>query len=417
MHRVTGEIRILHSVHAADIGRLINPMQCRGQIDGAIAMGIGWALTENMVYDADGTMVNPALRNYRIPAFADVPRSEVFFADTYDTIGPLGAKSQGECAINPVAPAIANALANATGVRFAHLPLTPDRIFAKLGSASGADRAARPARRIAPAPVTIVTQTRVRAECGRRIRPLAGRRSAQRSAEFPGFIEQTVMPPSPPAQVDWVILQRFADAEAAVAWLHSEQRLQLLDEAQPMLVGRDDVHLVQRRRRGRAARAGLGRDLDARQAGPGGRVPRLGAAHRRRPGAMRRASRAIGSNRRSRACRTTGWRSCASTPRRNLQAWLNSPERQKLLEEAEAVHRGIPRPHRAHGLRPVVPGGDSDARRRRPGSRTCSSCCCSIRWCSCSALWVQTPLLMGRVGLPFWLALFIGNVVSVLLLN
>ena len=52
-------------------------------------------------------MVNPALRNYRIPAFADVPRSEVFFADTYDTIGPLGAKSQGECAINPVAPAIA----------------------------------------------------------------------------------------------------------------------------------------------------------------------------------------------------------------------------------------------------------------------------------------------------------------------
>ena len=82
-----------------------------------------------------GNMVNPALRNYRIPAFADVPPSEVFFADTYDTIGPLGAKSQGECAINPVAPAIANALANATGVRFAHLPFTPDRIFDALGAA------------------------------------------------------------------------------------------------------------------------------------------------------------------------------------------------------------------------------------------------------------------------------------------
>jgi len=131
VHRVTGEIRILHSVHAADIGRLINPMQCRGQVDGAIAMGLGWALTENMVYDG-GTMVNPTLRNYRIPAFADVPPSEVFFADTYDKIGPLGAKSQGECAINPVAPAIANALADATGVRFAHLPFTPDRIFSKL---------------------------------------------------------------------------------------------------------------------------------------------------------------------------------------------------------------------------------------------------------------------------------------------
>jgi putative selenate reductase molybdopterin-binding subunit len=134
VHRMTGEIRILHSVHAADIGRLINPMQCRGQIDGAVAMGFGWALTENMVYDDTGKMVNPALRNYRIPAFADVPRTQVFFADTHDTIGPLGAKAQGECAINPVAPAIANALANATGVRFAHLPFTPDHIFDKLGA-------------------------------------------------------------------------------------------------------------------------------------------------------------------------------------------------------------------------------------------------------------------------------------------
>jgi CO/xanthine dehydrogenase Mo-binding subunit len=132
VHRVTGEIRILQSVHAADIGRLINPMQCRGQIDGAVAMGFGWALYEKMVYDEHGAMVNPALRNYRIPAFADVPHCEVYFADTYDTIGPLGAKAQGECAINPVAPAISNAVARATGVRFASLPLSPERIFAQL---------------------------------------------------------------------------------------------------------------------------------------------------------------------------------------------------------------------------------------------------------------------------------------------
>ena len=136
VNRITAEIRILHSVHAADIGRLLNPMQCRGQIDGAIAMGFGWTLCENMVHDASGAIVNPTLRNYRIPAFGDVPPSEVFFADTYDRIGPLGAKSQGECAINPVAPAITNAVANATGVRFAHLPLTPDRIFDALSVAS-----------------------------------------------------------------------------------------------------------------------------------------------------------------------------------------------------------------------------------------------------------------------------------------
>ncbi len=132
VHRVTGEIMTLQSAHAADIGRLINPMQCRGQIEGAIAMGFGWALYEKMVYDDNGAMVNPALRDYRIPAFADVPRSEIHFADTYDKVGPLGAKAQGECAINCVAPAIANAVADATGVRFPDLPLTPDRIFDRL---------------------------------------------------------------------------------------------------------------------------------------------------------------------------------------------------------------------------------------------------------------------------------------------
>ena len=132
VNRMTGEIQVLQSVHAADIGRLINPMQCRGQIDGSVAMGFGWALYEKMVYNDKGAMVNPALRNYRIPAYADVPHSEVYFADTYDTIGPLGAKAQGECAINPVAPAISNAVAHATGVRFADLPLSPERTFAQL---------------------------------------------------------------------------------------------------------------------------------------------------------------------------------------------------------------------------------------------------------------------------------------------
>jgi putative selenate reductase molybdopterin-binding subunit len=139
VHKVTGEVRILHSVHAADIGRPINPMQCRGQLDGAVAMGYGWALVENMVHD-EGHMVNPQLRNCRVPVFADTPHTDLFFADTVDKIGPLGAKSQGECAINPVAPAVSNALANATGVRFAHLPFTPDRLFADLAARSGAAR-------------------------------------------------------------------------------------------------------------------------------------------------------------------------------------------------------------------------------------------------------------------------------------
>lgn len=137
VHRVTGVVEILQSVHAADIGRLINPLQCRGQIDGAIAMGIGWALYEQMLSDENGALLNPAVRDYRIPTWADVPHSDVYFADTCDTIGTLGAKSQGECALNPVAPALANAVAAATGRRFPDLPLTPERIVAKLGGASG----------------------------------------------------------------------------------------------------------------------------------------------------------------------------------------------------------------------------------------------------------------------------------------
>ena len=94
VHRVTGEIRILHSVHAADIGRPINPMQCRGQLDGAVAMGYGWALIENMVHD-EGHMVNPQLRNCRVPAFADTPHTDIFFADTIDDDRAAGRQVPG----------------------------------------------------------------------------------------------------------------------------------------------------------------------------------------------------------------------------------------------------------------------------------------------------------------------------------
>lgn len=132
VHAVTGEIRILQSVHAADAGVVVNPMQCRGQVEGAVVQGIGWAMLEHMVGGDNGEQVNPSFRNYRIPSFADAPRTEVFFADTCDTIGPVGSKGMGECPINPVAPALVNAVADATGIWFRELPLTPDRIFQKL---------------------------------------------------------------------------------------------------------------------------------------------------------------------------------------------------------------------------------------------------------------------------------------------
>jgi len=119
-------------VHAADAGVVVNPLQLQGQIKGAIAQGLGWALSEKMVFDDRGLIVNPSFRNYRIPAFADIPRSDVYFAHTYDEYGPLGAKSMSEAPINPIAPALANALADATGIRFGDLPLAPDRIYQRI---------------------------------------------------------------------------------------------------------------------------------------------------------------------------------------------------------------------------------------------------------------------------------------------
>ena len=141
VNRNSGEVVILQSVHGADGGTIINPMQCRAQIEGSVAMGLGWSLQEKMVFDAGGKMVNPTLRNYRIPAYADVlQRTEIYFANTHDAFGPLGAKSMSEAPIYPIAPALANALTNATGVRFYDSSLTPDRIFQRIYDATGIKR-------------------------------------------------------------------------------------------------------------------------------------------------------------------------------------------------------------------------------------------------------------------------------------
>jgi hypothetical protein len=129
VNKRSGAIKILRSVHAADAGRVINPMQCRGQVEGGVAQSLGAALYEEMVLDDCGRVINPTFRNYHLPQFGDVPRTEVLFADTSDSTGPLGAKSMSESPYNPVAAALGNALADATGIRFCTTPFKPDRIF------------------------------------------------------------------------------------------------------------------------------------------------------------------------------------------------------------------------------------------------------------------------------------------------
>ena len=129
VNKGTGEIKILKSVHAADAGRVANPMQCRGQVEGGVAQSLGATLYEEMVIDAGGRVTNPQFRDYHLPSFADIPRTEVFFADTSDTLGPMGAKSMSESPYNPVAAALGNALADATGIRFTMVPFKPDRLW------------------------------------------------------------------------------------------------------------------------------------------------------------------------------------------------------------------------------------------------------------------------------------------------
>jgi len=125
----TGEVRVLRSVHACDAGRVINPEQLRGQVEGGVAQGYGTALYEEMISDGEGTITTNALRNYHIPQIADVPLTEVYFADTEDSLGPLGAKSMSEAPYNPVIPAVANAIARATGARVYALPMNPVRVW------------------------------------------------------------------------------------------------------------------------------------------------------------------------------------------------------------------------------------------------------------------------------------------------
>jgi putative selenate reductase molybdopterin-binding subunit len=145
VHMGTGEIKILQSVQAADAGVVMNPNQCRGQVEGGVAQAIGAALYEQVIVDeSTGQPITDILRQYKAPNYADVPRTEVYFADTSDELGPQGAKSMSESPFNPVAPALANAVRAATGVEHPSTPLSRDSVYRSLVEAGLATPAPRP---------------------------------------------------------------------------------------------------------------------------------------------------------------------------------------------------------------------------------------------------------------------------------
>jgi CO/xanthine dehydrogenase Mo-binding subunit len=124
----TGEVRILRSLQAVDAGTVLNPEQLRGQVEGGTAQAIGSALYEEVRIE-QGRVLTRVLRNYHLPQMADVPDTAVLFTGVPDDLGPFGAKSMSEAPYNPVAPALANAIRDAIGVRPMELPMSRDRIW------------------------------------------------------------------------------------------------------------------------------------------------------------------------------------------------------------------------------------------------------------------------------------------------
>jgi CO/xanthine dehydrogenase Mo-binding subunit len=125
----TFEVTLDDFVALQDVGRVINPILAAGQIEGGVAQGIGWALLEQVVW-REGRMANAQMTNYTIPTSLDLPRIKVFFEETPYAHGPGGAKGIGELPMDGAAPAIANAVAHATGINVARIPITPERVMA-----------------------------------------------------------------------------------------------------------------------------------------------------------------------------------------------------------------------------------------------------------------------------------------------
>src|SRR3954467_3532252 len=262
--------------------------------------------------------------------------------------------------------------------------------------------------------VTIVTQTRVRPGNEDAFAQWQ-KGTSEAIARFRGFVQQTVMPPSPPAQVDWVILQRFVTTEGATAWLNSKERRDRLAGAQAMLIGPDDVHLVADRGEG-VLPAPVSAMISTRIK-PGSEAAyraweqRIAAAQSKAPGFQ-------------------GYRFEPPVPgvqedwlailrfdtEANLQAWLDSPERQKLLQDAnpftEEFHARIVRTGFDQWF-PIPAGGAAP-----PAVWKMNMLVLLMLYpiVFLFGFFVQTPFLTGR-GLPFAIALFIGNIVSVVLLS
>jgi len=133
----TGKVTVLRYTAFQDVGRAINPTLVEGQMQGGAVQGIGWALTEELVWDERGVLLNPSLLDYRMPTAADVPMIDTVIVEVPATDGPFGARGIGELVCVPCGGAIGNAVFHATGVRMTVNPMTPDRVLWALKARKG----------------------------------------------------------------------------------------------------------------------------------------------------------------------------------------------------------------------------------------------------------------------------------------
>lgn len=136
----TGQVTVKKLVMAVDCGVVINPITASGQVEGGMTQALGYAHCEEMIYDEDGRLLNPTFGPYKIYRADEMPELGVFLVQTVEPTGPFGAKAVAEIPKDGVAPAMASAIANATGVRIRQIPFTPERVWQALHAATTASR-------------------------------------------------------------------------------------------------------------------------------------------------------------------------------------------------------------------------------------------------------------------------------------
>ena len=125
----TGRVTILRYTMAQDAGKALHPSYVEGQYQGGAAQGIGWALNEEYVYGADGKLQNAGFLDYRMPVASDVPMIDAIIVEVANPRHPYGVRGVGETPIVPPMAAIANAIEQATGIRFTELPMSPPKVL------------------------------------------------------------------------------------------------------------------------------------------------------------------------------------------------------------------------------------------------------------------------------------------------